>query len=142
MDAQTEATMKQYASLVAASLAAADSMVSKARMERARIEFDLQAAYSRIENLQARATGLKDQHAKAIDAVNATLERQLAVQKAIAPWMFAVPAGDGPRAVEPLTEEQFDQYGAVLETIEAGAQIPAAAGAISVGQLIQLGLSG
>lgn len=139
MDAQIEAMMKQHASIVTASLAGAESMVFKARMERSAIEFDLRAAYSRIENLQARTTGLKEQHAKAIDAVNVALERQEALRtvlQPIAPWMFAVPAGDGPRAVEwiepavpggvgsfrpvaPLTEEQFDQYGEVLGDIEA-----------------------
>ena len=139
MDAQIEAMMKQHASIVTASLAGAESMVFKARMERSAIEFDLRAAYSRIENLQARIVGLKDQHAKAIDAVNVALERQEALRtvlQPIAPWMFAVPAGDGPRAVEyiepavpggvgsfrpvePLTEEQFDQYGEVLGDIEA-----------------------
>lgn len=103
MDAQIEAMMKQHASIVTASLAGAESMVFKARMERSAIEFDLRAAYSRIENLQARVTGLKDQHAKAIDAVNVALERQEALRtvlQPIAPWMFAVPAGDGPRAVK------------------------------------------
>ena len=103
MDAQIEAMMKQHGSLVTASLAAAEQMVFKARMERSAIEFDLRAAYSRIENLQARTTGLKEQHAKAIDAVNVALERQEALRtvlQPIAPWMFAVPAGDGPRAVE------------------------------------------
>ncbi len=103
MDAQIEAMMKQHASIVTASLAGAESMVFKARMERSAIEFDLRAAYSRIENLQARTTGLKEQHAKAIDAVNVALERQEALRtvlQPIAPWMFAVPAGDGPRAVE------------------------------------------
>lgn len=139
MDAQIEAMMKQHASIVTASLAGAESMVFKARMERSAIEFDLRAAYSRIENLQARTAGLKEQHAKAIDAVNVALERQEALRtvlQPIAPWMFAVPAGDGPRAVEyiepavpggvgsfrpvePLTEEQFDQYGEVLGDIEA-----------------------
>jgi len=139
MDAQIEAMMKQHASIVTASLAGAESMVFKARMERSAIEFDLRAAYSRIENLQARIVGLKDQHAKALDAVNVALERQEALRtvlQPIAPWMFAVPAGDGPRAVEyiepavpggvgsfrpvePLTEEQFDQYGEVLGDIEA-----------------------
>ena len=103
MDAQIEAMMKQHGSLVTASLAAAEQMVFKARMERSAIEFDLRAAYSRIENLQARIVGLKDQHAKAIDGVNVALERQEALRtvlQPIAPWMFAVPAGDGPRAVE------------------------------------------
>jgi hypothetical protein len=103
MDAQIEAMMKQHANIVTASLAGAESMVFKARMERSAIEFDLRAAYSRIENLQARIVGLKDQHAKAIDAVNVALERQEALRtvlQPIAPWMFAVPAGDGPRAVE------------------------------------------
>jgi len=122
MDAQIEAMMKQHGSLVTASLAAAEQMVFKARMERSAIEFDLRAAYSRIENLQARTTGLKEQHAKAIDAVNVALERQEALRtvlQPIAPWMFAVPAGDGPRPAEPLMEGQFDQYGAVLDTIEA-----------------------
>ena len=95
--------MKQHESLITASLAAAEQMVFKARMERSAIEFDLRAAYSRIENLQARTAGLKEQHAKAIDAVNVALERQEALRTVlhpIAPWMFAVPAGDGPRAVE------------------------------------------
>jgi hypothetical protein len=122
MDAQVTAMMKQHGSLVTASLAAAEQMVFKARMERSAIEFDLRAAYSRIENLQARIVGLKDQHAKALDAVNVALERQEALRtvlQPIAPWMFAVPAGDGPRPVEPLTEEQFDQYGEVLGDIEA-----------------------
>jgi len=103
MDAQIAAMMKQHGSLVTASLAAAEQMVFKARMERSAIEFDLRAAYSRIENLQARIVGLKEQHAKAIDAVNVALERQEALRtvlEPIAPWMFAVPAGDGPRAVE------------------------------------------
>jgi hypothetical protein len=103
MDAQIKAMMKQHGSLVTASLAAAEQMVFKARMERSAIEFDLRAAYSRIESLQARTAGLKEQHAKAIDAVNVALERQEAlrtVMQPIAPWMFAVPAGDGPRAVE------------------------------------------
>ena len=103
MDAQIEAMMKQHANIVTASLAGAESMVFKARMERSAIEFDLRAAYSRIENLQARTAGLKEQHAKAIDAVNVALERQEALRtvlQPIAPWMFAVPAGDGPRAVE------------------------------------------
>ena len=137
MDAQIEAMMKQHGSLVTASLAAAEQMVFKARMERSAIEFDLRAAYSRIENLQARTAGLKEQHAKAIDAVNVALERQEALRtvlQPIAPWMFAVPAGDGPRAVEriepvvgmaPLTAAQFDQYGDDLVELEAGAQIPA-----------------
>ena len=103
MDAQIEAMMKQHGSLVTASLAAAEQMVFKARMERSAIEFDLRAAYSRIENLQTRIVGLKDQHAKALDAVNVALERQEALRtvlQPIAPWMFAVPAGDGPRAVK------------------------------------------
>ena len=103
MDAQIEAMMKQHANIVTASLAGAESMVFKARMERSAIEFDLRAAYSRIENLQARTADLKEQHAKAIDAVNVALERQEALRtvlQPIAPWMFAVPAGDGPRAVE------------------------------------------
>ena len=128
MDAQIEAMMKQHASIVTASLAGAESMVFKARMERSAIEFDLRAAYSRIENLQARTTGLKEQHAKAIDAVNVALERQEALRtvlQPIAPWMFAVPAGDGPRPVKPLTEEQFDQYGDDLVELEAGAEVPA-----------------
>ena len=97
MDAQIEAMMKQHGSLVTASLAAAEQMVFKARMERSAIEFDLRAAYSRIENLQARTAGLKEQHAKAIDAVNVALERQEALRtvlQPIAPWMFAVPASD------------------------------------------------
>lgn len=103
MDAHIAAMMKQHASLVTASLAAAEQMVFKARMERSAIEFDLRAAYSRIESLQARAVGLKEQHAKAVDAVNVALERQEALRtvlQPIAPWMFAVPLGDGPRAVE------------------------------------------
>jgi hypothetical protein len=103
MDAQIKAMMQQHASIVTASLAAAEQMVFKARMERSAIEFDLRAAYSRIENLQARSAGLKEQHAKAVDAVNVALERQEALRtvlEPIAPWMFAVPAGDGPRAVE------------------------------------------
>ena len=111
MDAQIEAMMKQHGSLVTASLAAAEQMVFKARMERSAIEFDLRAAYSRIENLQARTAGLKDQHAKAIDAVNVALERQEALRtvlQPIAPWMFAVPAGDGPRAVDLVTLERFE----------------------------------
>ena len=123
MDAQTTAMMKQHESLITASLAAAEQMVFKARMERSAIEFDLRATYSRIENLQARIAGMKDQHAKAIDAVNVALERQEALRTVlhpIAPWMFAVPAGDGPRPVEKLTAAQFDQYGEVLGDIEAG----------------------
>ena len=103
MDAQITAMMKQHGSLVTASLAAAEQMVFKARMERSAIEFDLRAAYARIESLQARTAGLKEQHAKAVDAVNVALERQEALRTVlhpIAPWMFAVPAGDGPRAVE------------------------------------------
>ena len=111
MDAQIEAMMKQHGSLVTASLAAAEQMVFKARMERSAIEFDLRAAYSRIENLQARTAGLKEQHAKAIDAVNVALERQEALRtvlQPIAPWMFAVPAGDGPRAVDIVTLERFE----------------------------------
>ena len=111
MDAQIEAMMKQHGSLVTASLAAAEQMVFKARMERSAIEFDLRAAYSRIENLQARTAGLKEQHAKAIDAVNVALERQEALRtvlQPIAPWMFAVPAGDGPRAVDLVTLERFE----------------------------------
>lgn len=119
MDAQTTAMMKQHESLITASLAAAEQMVFKARMERSAIEFDLRAAYSRIENLQARTAGLKEQHAKAIDAVNVALERQEALRtvlQPIAPWMFAV---------APLTAEQFDQYGEVLGDIEAGAEVSA-----------------
>lgn len=111
MDAQTTAMMKQHESLITASLAAAEQMVFKARMERSAIEFDLRAAYSRIENLQARTAGLKEQHAKAIDAVNVALERQEALRtvlQPIAPWMFAVPAGDGPRAVDLVTLERFE----------------------------------
>ena len=111
MDAQIEAMMKQHGSLVTASLAAAEQMVFKARMERSAIEFDLRAAYSRIENLQARTAGLKEQHAKAIDAVNVALERQEALRtvlQPIAPWMFAVPAGDGPRAVDLVALERFE----------------------------------
>lgn len=128
MDAQTTAMMKQHGSLVTASLAAAEQMVFKARMERSAIEFDLRAAYSRIESLQARTAGLKEQHAKAVDAVNVALERQEALRtvlQPVAPWMFAVPAGDGPRPVAPLTAAQFDQYGDDLVELEAGAQIPA-----------------
>jgi hypothetical protein len=128
MDAQIEAMMKQHGSLVTASLAAAEQMVFKARLERSAIEFDLRAAYSRIENLQARALGLREQHAKAMDAVNVALERQEALRtvlQPIAPWMFAAAGGDGPRPVEELTAAQFDQYGEVLGDIEAGAQIPA-----------------
>ena len=156
------------ASLVTAALATAEQMVFKARMERSAIEFDLRAAYSRIENLQARALGLREQHAQAIDAVDVALERQEALRlhwcsvsienlqaralglreqhavaidavdkalehqaelhrvlKPLAPWMFAVPAGDGPRPVEELTAAQFDQYGDDLVELEAGAQIPA-----------------
>jgi hypothetical protein len=97
-------------------------------MERSAIEFDLRAAYSRIENLQARTAGLKEQHAKAVDAVNVALERQEALRtvlQPIAPWMFAVPAGDGPRPVEPLTTEQFDHYGKALGGIEADTEVPA-----------------
>ena len=111
MDAQIEAMMKQHANIVTASLAGAESMVFKARMERSAIEFDLRAAYSRIENLQARTAGLKEQHAKAIDAVNVALERQEALRtvlQPIAPWMFAVPIGDGPRAVDLATLERFE----------------------------------
>jgi Na+-translocating ferredoxin:NAD+ oxidoreductase RnfC subunit len=142
MDAQIEAMMKQHANIVTASLAGAESMVFKARMERSAIEFDLRAAYSRIENLQARTAGLKEQHAKAIDAVNVALERQEALRtvlQPIAPWMFAVPAGDGPRPVEKLTAAQFDQYGEVLGDIEAGAEVPAQPPArpIGVGQFLR-----
>ena len=100
---KSDITSSINASLVTAALATAEQMVFKARMERSAIEFDLRAAYSRIENLQARTAGLKEQHAKAIDAVNVALERQEALRTVlhpIAPWMFAVPAGDGPRAVE------------------------------------------
>ena len=121
MDAQTTAMMKQHESLITASLAAAEQMVFKARMERSAIEFDLRATYSRIGNLQARIAGMKDQHAKAIDAVNVALERQEALRTVlhpIAPWMFAVPAGDGPRPVEKLTAAQF--AGEVPGDIEAG----------------------
>jgi hypothetical protein len=56
------------------------------------------------------------------------LERQKALRtvlQPIAPWMFAVPAGDGPGPVEPLTAEQFDQYGDDLVELEAGAEVPA-----------------
>jgi len=127
MDAQTTAMMKQHGSLITASLAAAEQMVFKARMERSAIEFDLRAAYSRIENLQARTAGLKEQHAKAIDAVNVALERQEALRTVlhpIAPWMFAVPAGDGldspTRAVE-----WIEPAGNDLVELEAGAQLPA-----------------
>lgn len=103
MDAQIAAMTKQHASLVTASLAAAEQMVFKARMERSAIEFDLRAAYSRIESLQGRIAGLKEQHAKAVDAVTVALERQEALRtvlQPLAPWMFAVPLVDGPRAVE------------------------------------------
>lgn len=125
MDAQTTAMMKQHESLITASLAAAEQMVFKARMERSAIEFDLRATYSRIENLQARVAGMKDQHAKAIDAVNVALERQEALRtvlQPVAPWMFAVPAGDGPRAVE------WVEPGNDLVELEAGAVIPAGDG--------------
>ena len=134
MDAQIEAMMKQHGSLVTASLAAAEQMVFKARMERSAIEFDLRAAYSRIENLQARIVGLKDQHAKAIDAVNVALERQEALRtvlQPIAPWMFAVPAGDGPRAVkyiEPAVPGGVGSFVPLEDDIvelEACAEVPA-----------------
>ena len=121
MDAQTKAMMKQHESLITASLAGAEQMVFKARMERSAIEFDLRATYSRIENLQARVAGMKDQHAKAIDAVNVALERQEALRtvlQPIAPWMFAAPAVDGPRPVEKLTPAQSAD-GEVLGDIEA-----------------------
>ena len=137
MDAQTKAMMKQHESLITASLAAAEQMVFKARMERSAIEFDLRATYSRIENLQARTAGLKEQHAKAIDAVNVALERQEALRtvlQPIAPWMFAVPAGDGPRAVERL------EPGNDLVELEAGAVIPARpdlGSKIGVGQFLR-----
>ena len=120
------------ASLVTAALATAEQMVFKARMERSAIEFDLRAAYSSIENLQARALGLREQHAKAIDAVNVALERQEALRivlQPVAPWMFAVPAGDGPRPVDELIQRFSSISTARTESqrgdIEAGAQIPA-----------------
>ena len=133
MDAQIEAMMKQHGSLVTASLAAAEPMVFKARMERSAIEFDLRAAYSRIENLQARTAGLKEQHAKAIDAVNVALERQEALRtvlQPIAPWMFAVPAGDGPRAVDLVTLERF-------EPVVGMDPAPALGSKIGVGQFLR-----
>ena len=133
MDAQIEAMMKQHGSLVTASLAAAEQMVFKARMERSAIEFDLRAAYSRIENLQARTAGLKEQHAKAIDAVNVALERQEALRtvlQPIAPWMFAVPAGDGPRAVDLATLERF-------EPVVGMDPAPALGSKIGVGQFLR-----
>ena len=133
MDAQIEAMMKQHGSLVTASLAAAEQMVFKARMERSAIEFDLRAAYSRIENLQARTAGLKEQHAKAIDAVNVALERQEALRtvlQPIAPWMFAVPAGDGPRAVDLVTLERF-------EPVVGMEPAPALGSKIGVGQFLR-----
>jgi Na+-translocating ferredoxin:NAD+ oxidoreductase RnfC subunit len=133
MDAQIEAMMKQHGSLVTASLAAAEQMVFKARMERSAIEFDLRAAYSRIENLQARTAGLKEQHAKAIDAVNVALERQEALRtvlQPIAPWMFAVPAGDGPRAVDLVTLERF-------EPVVGMDPAPALGSKIGVGQFLR-----
>ena len=133
MDAQIEAMMKQHGSLVTASLAAAEQMVFKARMERSAIEFDLRAAYSRIENLQARTAGLKEQHGKAIDAVNVALERQEALRtvlQPIAPWMFAVPAGDGPRAVDLVTLERF-------EPVVGMDPAPALGSKIGVGQFLR-----
>ena len=133
MDAQTTAMMKQHESLITASLAAAEQMVFKARMERSAIEFDLRAAYSRIENLQARTAGLKEQHAKAIDAVNVALERQEALRivlQPIAPWMFAVPAGDGPRAVDLVTLERF-------EPVVGMEPAPALGSKIGVGQFLR-----
>ena len=133
MDAQIEAMMKQHGSLVTASLAAAEQMVFKARMERSAIEFDLRAAYSRIENLQARTAGLKEQHAKAIDAVNVALERQEALRivlQPLAPWMFAVPAGDGPRAVDLVTLERF-------EPVVGMEPAPALGSKIGVGQFLR-----
>ena len=151
MDAQIEAMMKQHASIVTASLAGAESMVFKARMERSAIEFDLRAAYSRIENLQARTTGLKEQHAKAIDAVNVALERQEALRtvlQPIAPWMFAVPAGDGPRAVEWIEPAVPGGVGSFrpleadivqLERVEpvVGMQPPALGSKIGIGQFLR-----
>ena len=133
MDAQIEAMMKQHGSLVTASLAAAEQMVFKARMERSASEFDLRAAYSRIENLQARTAGLKEQHAKAIDAVNVALERQEALRtvlQPIAPWMFAVPAGDGPSAVDLVTLERF-------EPVVGMDPAPALGSKIGVGQFLR-----
>jgi len=151
MDAQIEAMMKQHASIVTASLAGAESMVFKARMERSAIEFDLRAAYSRIENLQARTTGLKEQHAKAIDAVNVALERQEALRtvlEPIAPWMFAVPAGDGPRAVEYIEPAVPGGVGSFrpleadivqLERVEpvVGMEPPALGSKIGIGQFLR-----
>jgi len=151
MDAQIEAMMKQHASIVTASLAGAESMVFKARMERSAIEFDLRAAYSRIENLQARTTGLKEQHAKAIDAVNVALERQEALRtvlQPIAPWMFAVPAGDGPRAVEYIEPAVPGGVGSFrpleadivqLERVEpvVGMEPPALGSKIGIGQFLR-----
>ena len=151
MDAQIEAMMKQHASIVTASLAGAESMVFKARMERSAIEFDLRAAYSRIENLQARVVGLKDQNAKAIDAVNVALERQEALRtvlQPIAPWMFAVPAGDGPRAVEwiePAVPGGVGRFVPLeadvvqLERVEpvVGMEPPALGSKIGVGQFLR-----
>ena len=151
MDAQIAAMMKQHGSLVTASLAAAEQMVFKARMERSAIEFDLRAAYSRIENLQARIVGLKDQHAKAIDAVNVALERQEALRtvlQPIAPWMFAVPAGDGPRAVEYIEPAVPGGVGSFrpleadvvqLERFEpvVGMEPPALGSKIGVGQFLR-----
>ena len=129
---KSDITSSINASLVTAALATAEQMVFKARMERSAIEFDLRAAYSRIENLQARALGLREQHAKAIDAVNVALERQEALRivlQPVAPWMFAVPAGDGPRPVDELIQRFSSISTARTESqrgdIEAGAQIPA-----------------
>ena len=102
-------------------------------MERSAIEFDLRAAYSRIENLQARTAGLKEQHAKAIDAVNVALERQEALRtvlQPIAPWMVAVPAGDGPRAVDLVTLERF-------EPVVGMDPAPALGSKIGVGQFLR-----
>lgn len=133
MDAQTTAMMKQHASLVTASLAAAESMVFKARMERSRIEFDLQGGRSRIESLQARAVGLREQHAVAIDAVDKALEHQAElhrVLKPLAPWMFAVPAGDGPRDVDLVTLERF-------EPVVGMDPAPALGSKIGVGQFLR-----
>ncbi len=151
MDAQIAAMMRQHGSLVTASLAAAEQMVFKARMERSAIEFDLRAAYSRIENLQARTTGLKEQHAKAIDAVNVALERQEALRtvlQPIAPWMFAVPAGDGPRAVEYIEPAVPGGVGSFrpleadvvqLERLEpvVGMEPPALGSKIGIGQFLR-----
>lgn len=89
--------MQQHTSLATASLAAAESLVAKARMERSTIEFQLQAGRSRIESLQTRAVGLREQHAKALEGVDAALARQAELHRVlqpIAPWLFPIPAGN------------------------------------------------